>query len=59
MYHSFGVGAAEVELDCVTGERQLLRCDLMFDAGRSVSPGIDLGQVRLRVEGERSKACRV
>jgi xanthine dehydrogenase molybdopterin-binding subunit B len=49
MYHAFGVGAAEVEVDCLTGERRLLRVDLLFDAGRSVSPAIDLGQVRLCV----------
>lgn len=34
-------------MDCVTGERRLLRADLMFDAGRSVSPAIDMGQVRV------------
>jgi xanthine dehydrogenase molybdopterin-binding subunit B len=45
LYQSFGVGAAEVEVDCVTGERRLLRADIMFDAGRSVSPAIDMGQV--------------
>jgi CO/xanthine dehydrogenase Mo-binding subunit len=44
-YCSFGVGAAEVVVDCLTGERTLLRADLMFDAGRVVSPAIDLGQV--------------
>eukprot|EP00878_Enallax_costatus_P021902 GHUV01023213.1.p1 GENE.GHUV01023213.1~~GHUV01023213.1.p1 ORF type:complete len:286 (+),score=77.25 GHUV01023213.1:187-1044(+) len=44
-YHTFGVAAAEVEVDCCTGERQLLRADMMFDAGRSVNPAIDLGQV--------------
>jgi xanthine dehydrogenase molybdopterin-binding subunit B len=59
MYHSFGVAAAEVELDCVTGERQLLRCDLMFDAGRSVSPGIDLGQVGAGFRGAGGYASRV
>jgi hypothetical protein len=45
LYQSFGVGAAEVEVDCVTGERSLLRADIMFDAGKSVSPAIDMGQV--------------
>jgi hypothetical protein len=45
LYQSFGVGAAEVEIDCVTGERTLLRADIMFDAGKSVSPAIDMGQV--------------
>ena len=53
LYQSFGAGAAEVEVDCVTGERTLLRADLMFDAGRSVSPAIDMGQVR----GAHCKLC--
>lgn len=49
VYHTFGVAAAEVEVDCCTGERQLLRADMMFDAGRSVNPAVDLGQVTWQV----------
>ena len=52
-YQSFGVGAAEVEVDCVTGERRLLRADIMFDAGKSVSPAIDMGQASVWGPGER------
>jgi xanthine dehydrogenase molybdopterin-binding subunit B len=52
MYQSFGVGAAEVEVDCVTGERRLLRADIMFDAGKSVSPAIDMGQVSANPLGQ-------
>ncbi|WIA12062.1 hypothetical protein OEZ85_012139 [Tetradesmus obliquus] len=44
-YHSFGAGLAEVELDTATGERQLRAVHLMFDAGRSINPAVDLGQV--------------
>eukprot|EP00879_Flechtneria_rotunda_P005310 GHRR01005597.1.p1 GENE.GHRR01005597.1~~GHRR01005597.1.p1 ORF type:complete len:688 (+),score=262.80 GHRR01005597.1:308-2065(+) len=44
-YQFFGVGAAEVEVDLLTGERRLLRADLMVDVGRSVNPAVDLGQV--------------
>lgn len=51
-YQSFGAGLAEVEVDCLTGERRLLRVDLAFDAGRSVSPAIDMGQVRRQAGGE-------
>jgi xanthine dehydrogenase molybdopterin-binding subunit B len=43
-YNVFGVAAAEVCLDVLTGERSLLRADLMYDAGASVNPAIDLGQ---------------
>ena len=56
-YHTFGVAAAEVEIDCCTGERQLLRADMMFDAGRSVNPAIDLGQVTLLCPGRVGSVC--
>lgn len=41
----FGVGCAEVEVDVLTGERRVLRVDLMQEAGRSINPATDIGQV--------------
>jgi xanthine dehydrogenase/oxidase len=44
-YATQGVGFAEVEIDCLTGEVQILRCDLHMDLGYSLNPAIDIGQV--------------
>lgn len=40
-----GVTLAEVELDVITGESQILRVDLSEDTGQSVNPQIDIGQI--------------
>ena len=45
VYSSFGAGCSEVEVNMLTGERRVLRADVMMDAGNSLSPAIDMGQV--------------
>ncbi len=45
-YVAFGAAVSEVELDLLTGEKMLLRTDILFDCGHSMNPGIDIGQAR-------------
>ncbi|XP_018304049.1 xanthine dehydrogenase/oxidase-like [Mycetomoellerius zeteki] len=44
-YNIYGVTIAEVEIDVLTGEHIIRRVDLMEDAGVSLNPEIDVGQV--------------
>lgn len=44
-YSVYGVCAAEVELDVLTGNHTVRRLDLLEDTGVSMSPEIDVGQV--------------
>jgi xanthine dehydrogenase large subunit len=44
-YFAYGVAAAEVEVDGFTGAYVVRRVDIVHDAGDSLSPLIDLGQV--------------
>jgi xanthine dehydrogenase large subunit len=44
-YFVYGAAAAEVAIDTLTGETRVLRAELLQDAGRSLNPAIDLGQI--------------
>ena len=44
-YFAYGAAVSEVVVDTLTGEWKLLRADLLHDAGRSLNPGIDIGQI--------------
>jgi xanthine dehydrogenase large subunit len=44
-YFAYGAAVAEVIVDTLTGEWKLLRADALYDAGRSLNPAIDIGQV--------------
>ena len=44
-YFAYGAAVSEVVVDTLTGEWKLLRADLLHDAGRSINPAIDIGQV--------------
>src|SRR5205823_655142 len=45
LYFCYAVGCSEVEINVLTGETTLLRTDILFDAGQSLNPAIDVGQV--------------
>ncbi|XP_045452021.1 LOW QUALITY PROTEIN: xanthine dehydrogenase-like [Melitaea cinxia] len=45
MYNIYGVTLAEVEIDVLTGEWEIIRVDLIEDVGQSVNPELDVGQV--------------
>jgi xanthine dehydrogenase large subunit len=44
-YFAYGAAVSQVEIDGLTGVHRILRADLLQDAGNSVSPLIDLGQI--------------
>jgi xanthine dehydrogenase large subunit len=44
-YFAYGAAVSEVIVDTLTGEHKLLRADLLHDAGRSLNPSLDVGQV--------------
>jgi xanthine dehydrogenase large subunit len=44
-YFSYGVAAAEVEVDGFTGAYRTRRVDIVHDVGDSLSPLVDLGQI--------------
>ncbi|HET6157099.1 MAG TPA: molybdopterin cofactor-binding domain-containing protein, partial [Dongiaceae bacterium] len=45
LYFAYGAAVSEVMIDTLTGEYTLTRVDILHDAGRSLNPAIDLGQV--------------
>ncbi len=44
-YYAYGAAVSEVLVDTLTGEWKLLRADLLQDAGSSLNPALDIGQV--------------
>jgi xanthine dehydrogenase/oxidase len=44
-YEVYGVAVTQVEVDLLTGMIQIPRVDILFDAGLSMNPAIDIGQV--------------
>lgn len=44
-YYEYGAGVALVEIDILTGEIKILESHVVLDAGQSLNPGIDIGQI--------------
>lgn len=44
-YFVYGTACSEVEIDCLTGDHQVRRMDIIMDLGASLNPAIDIGQV--------------
>ena len=44
-YFAYGAACAEVTLDLLTGENTIDRVDILHDAGESLNPDIDIGQI--------------
>lgn len=44
-YFAHGCAVTEVVIDTLTGENRILRADILHDAGASLNPDIDIGQV--------------
>ncbi|WP_281824569.1 xanthine dehydrogenase molybdopterin binding subunit [Jannaschia rubra] len=44
-YFAYGAACSEVVIDRLTGENRILRTDILHDAGASLNPALDMGQV--------------
>ncbi len=44
-YFAYGAAISEVVIDTLTGENRILRTDILHDAGQSLNPDLDIGQV--------------
>ena len=44
-YFAYGAAVSEVVLDTLTGENRVTRVDILHDAGKSLNPALDFGQI--------------
>ncbi|MBU2991855.1 xanthine dehydrogenase molybdopterin binding subunit [Octadecabacter sp. 1_MG-2023] len=44
-YFAYGAALTEVVIDTNTGENRILRTDILHDAGASLNPALDIGQI--------------
>uniref|UniRef100_A0A1I8JI34 FAD-binding PCMH-type domain-containing protein n=1 Tax=Macrostomum lignano TaxID=282301 RepID=A0A1I8JI34_9PLAT len=53
LYFTYGAACSEVEIDALTGDHVIRRCDIVMDLGASLNPAVDIGQV----EGAFTQGC--
>ena len=60
-YFNYAAAVSEVEIDSLTGEFSIIRSDIVYDAGHSLNPAIDVGQVcthhRTAFKAKLGQAC--
>lgn len=44
-YFAYGAAVSEVVVNTLTGENRILRADILHDAGASLNPALDIGQI--------------
>ena len=44
-YFAYGAALCEVVVDTLTGESRIVRADILHDAGHSINPAVDKGQI--------------
>lgn len=44
-YFTYAAACSEVEIDCLTGDHQVIRTDIVMDLGSSLNPAIDIGKI--------------
>lgn len=44
-YFVWAAACVEVRVDVLTGETHVLRVDIVYDAGQSLNPIVDIGQI--------------
>ena len=45
LYFCYSAAVSEVMIDILTGENKILRADILHDAGRTINPAIEMGQI--------------
>ncbi len=58
-YQVFGAACTEVQIDCLTGNHEVLRTDMVMDVGKSLNPAVDIGQVNERRDSIEEKRLRL
>lgn len=49
-YFTYAAACAEVEIDCLTGDHQVLSTNIVMDLGSSLNPAIDIGNMMIFIK---------